>query len=83
MFKNENTYFLMMFKNGNTYISKILKIDNTSFSKMFKHENTYFATERALWSDDVFEDVFADMRVDGAERIVQEIDVGVLVDGSR
>ena len=39
--------------------------------------------EKTLWTDDLVEDVFADVRVDGAQRVVQNVDVGVLVDGSR
>ena len=34
-----------------------------------------------LWSDDVLEDVLANVRVDGGERVVQEVDCGVVVDG--
>ena len=39
--------------------------------------------EDSLWPDDALEQVFPDVGVDGAERVVKEIDVLVLVDGAR
>ncbi len=38
--------------------------------------------ERAGGADDAIEQVFGDVRVDGGERVVQQVDVGVVVDGA-
>ena len=39
--------------------------------------------EDSLGSDDLLKDVFPDVRVDGTEGVVQEVDVCLLVDCSR
>ncbi len=43
----------------------------------------YLVFKDAVWSDDLLEDVFPDVRVDGGERVVQQVDVRVAVDGPR
>ena len=42
----------------------------------------YLISEQAGWSDDVLEEMLGDVDVDSTERIVEEIDVRVLVDSS-
>lgn len=39
--------------------------------------------EYARWSDDVLEDVFANVRVDRAERVIKQVRLTVAVDGAR
>ena len=43
----------------------------------------YLIFEHSLRSDDALEQVFTYVGVDGAERVVQQVDVPVLVDGAR
>ena len=43
----------------------------------------YLSMEDSFWSDDLLKDVFPDVRVDGRERVIQEVDVCLLVDCSR
>ena len=38
--------------------------------------------KQSVLADDLREYVFADMNVDGCERVVKEIDINVLIDGS-
>ena len=47
------------------------------------HGGSHLAFEHTVWTNHLLEDVFADMRVDGGERVVQKVDVGVTVDGTR
>jgi hypothetical protein len=46
-----------------------------------RHEDTGFAFEQAL--DALVEDVGADFRVDCRERVVEQVDVSILVAGAR
>ena len=43
----------------------------------------HLVSDHSLGSDDLLKDVFPDMRVDGREWVVQEVDVCLLVDCSR
>ena len=43
----------------------------------------YLSTEDSLGSDDLLKDVFPDVRVDGTEGVIEEVDVCLLVDCSR
>ena len=57
----------------------------SSFLRPFDHHHTrglYLITEHAVRSDDVFEDVFPDVRVDCRQRVIQQVDVATAVDGS-
>ena len=43
----------------------------------------YLVLEHTMWSDDFVEEMLRHVRVDGAERVVKQERVGVLVDGTR
>ena len=43
----------------------------------------YLMLENTMWSDDFVEEMLRHVRVDGAERVVKQERVGVLVDGTR
>ena len=47
------------------------------------HSDSHLAFEHTLRPDHLLEDVFADVWVDGGERVVQQVDVGAAVDGAR
>ena len=42
----------------------------------------YLVLEHSTGADDLLKDVFSDVRVHGAQRVVKEIDVCLLVDGA-
>jgi len=48
-----------------------------------EYETNLVTKQSSVVADNLFEDVFADMRVDSAQWIVQQVDVTVLIDGSR
>ena len=43
----------------------------------------YLPLKQTVRPDDLLKDVFADVGVDGTERVIQEVDIPVLIDGSR
>ena len=43
----------------------------------------YLVLEHTMWSDDFVEEMLRHVRVDGAERVVKQERVRVLVDGTR
>ena len=45
--------------------------------------SAYLVFEEAVGSNDVVEDVLADVRVDGTQRVVEHVDIGVGEDGAR
>ena len=52
-------------------------------SYMFLFFWWYLVLQQSVRSNDVLEQVLADVRVDSAERVVKQERVGVLVDGTR
>ncbi len=39
----------------------------------------YLSFKHSVWTNDLIKDVFPNMRVYGTERVVQEVDIGLLV----